>query len=112
MSDFDLNAVIERLTAKVAADLKRLVEGDAVAHVTMQRAPASCTKVNFEPVNPLEQTSLKALVSWVAANYNVGEAQIVARLADTFGADDVAHIDHEDFDDAVAWLVDFKPVLN
>jgi hypothetical protein len=112
MSDFDLNDVIARLTAKIAADLKKIVEGETVANVTMNNAPATCTEVHFEPVNALEQTSLKALICWVAANCNVAEAQVVARLADTFHADDVAHIDREDFDEAVAWLVDFKPALN
>ena len=112
MPNIDLQAVIEQLAIKIAADLKNINQAETVANVTMSHVPAACTKVNFEPVNQLEQTSLKALIGWVAANCNVSETQIAARLTQSFGADTIDGIDRSDFDEAIAWLVDFKPVLN
>jgi hypothetical protein len=74
--------------------------------------PKSLTALSLESVNQLEQTSLKALICWAAANCNMPEVQIAKRLSETFGARSVADLDRNYFDDAIAWLVDFSPVLN
>jgi hypothetical protein len=111
MTDHDLKKIIERLAAQVANDLKTL-GSHVVANVTMRDAPAVCSEMVLDTVNPLEQTSLKALISWASANSNMSEQQVALCLAERFHVSSLDGISHEDFDDAVSWLVDFRPVLN
>jgi hypothetical protein len=107
MLDFDLNAIIEKLTAKVADDLRHAGKLDPITC-----ASEKASLGNAQRVNQLEQTSLRALISWVAVTNNLSEAHVVVRLTSRFNVATVTGIDRSDFDDAVIWLVDFKSALN
>jgi hypothetical protein len=112
MPVFDLNAAIEQMAAKAANDLREADDADLSANGTMQRASTASGNLACAPVNQLEQTSLKALICWVASRCNMTEAQVAEQLAEKFGVATVAGIDRSDFDQAIVWLVDFKPVIN
>ncbi|MDD3030420.1 MAG: hypothetical protein PHS57_09145 [Alphaproteobacteria bacterium] len=64
---------------------------------------------DVQTLNAMEQTSIRALVSYVAYTHGLEEDVVRGFVQTRFHADDVKNISSADYDNAVAYLVDFDP---
>ncbi|MFA4994777.1 MAG: hypothetical protein WC521_05690 [Bdellovibrionales bacterium] len=60
-------------------------------------------------LNGLELSSVRALIDYVAYTHKLNEVVICSLVEDYFGTDDIQKIHRNDFDKAVAYLVDLNP---
>jgi hypothetical protein len=60
-------------------------------------------------LNGLELSSVRALIAYVAYTHKLNEVVISSLVEDYFGTDDIQKIHRNDFDKAVAYLVDLNP---
>jgi len=84
----------------------------AINVIEFPRARVKATTMSAAGVvNQLELTSIKALTSYVAHNQNVPEDVVRAYLQAEFRVDDITQLRRDDYERAVAFLVDLRCAL-
>ncbi len=88
-------------TAKTG--LPSFVRARATRHVT-DRAQGN----SLDPMNPYEQTSIRALLAWAANEQKAAPETVQAVTEVRFGVDDVTHLQRKDYEDVIKFLIDLR----
>lgn len=67
---------------------------------------AKTNQLESMPLNELELTSVRALVSYAASMRKLSETCIKKTVEQNFGVDDLTKIPRKDYDDVIRFLVD------